>query len=137
MSRDAAVMVEWADGTYRFRLAFAQLVDMQQQRDCGPWVLHERLRVGTWSVEDVVETLRYGLLGAGDLPAKQVAALIKTYVLDRPDWIVNAMVAQQVLGAALVGIPEAAPPKKETAAPTPETTGSTPPATTETASSAA
>jgi hypothetical protein len=104
MSRDASIELDWADGTYAFRLAWGELEKLQEACDAGPYVILGRLNDGSWRIGDISNTIRLGLLGGGMTP---VEALTKTreYVEKRPP-VENLMTAQAILSAGLVGAPE-------------------------------
>lgn len=114
MSRDASIDLDWADGTYAFRLAWGELEKLQEACDAGPYVILNRLNDGSWRVGDISNTIRLGLIGGGMAP---VDALTKTreYVEKRPP-AENLMFAQAILSAGLVGAPDEEPGKKGEAA---------------------
>jgi hypothetical protein len=134
MSRDAAITLDWADGTYAFRLPWGQLAELQEKTGCGPQFLLSRLVAGSWKVEDLRETIRLGLIGGGAEPLKALD-LVRRYVEQRP-LLESVMPARAILTAALVGAPGEDWPGKdapgETKAPDPSPTdGSTSPGSTE------
>ncbi|MGB3044539.1 MAG: gene transfer agent family protein [Xanthobacteraceae bacterium] len=104
MSRDASITLDWADGTFPFRLAWGELEKLQEACDAGPYVILNRLVDNSWRVGDISNVIRLGLLGGGMTP---VEALTKTreYVEKRPP-VENLMTAQAILSAGLVGAPE-------------------------------
>lgn len=104
MSRNASVELDWADGTYQFRLAWGQLIELQEKTDAGPFVVLNRLSGGTWKLEDISHVIRLGLIGGGQKPTDALR-LTRTYVEERPP-LENVLVAQTILGSALVGAPE-------------------------------
>ncbi|WP_454684885.1 gene transfer agent family protein [Ancylobacter moscoviensis] len=104
MPTDARIELDWADGTYAFRLAIGQLAELQEKTNAGPLVLFERLRTGTWRVEDITNTVRLGLIGGGMAPADALKK-VRTYVEERP-WTENVPVAMMIVMAALYGSPE-------------------------------
>ncbi|MCW0235281.1 MAG: gene transfer agent family protein [Ferrovibrio sp.] len=104
MSRDARIELDWADGTYSFRLAWAQLAELQEKTDAGPFVVLQRLTSGTWRVEDISHTIRLGLIGGGMAPADALKK-VRAYVEDRPP-TESTIFAQGILMAALYGAPE-------------------------------
>jgi hypothetical protein len=104
MSRDASVELDFGDGTYTFRLAWGQLVNLQEACDAGPYVILERLMVGSWKMADVRETIRYGLIGGGQTPA-QALKMVREYVEARPP-VENLLAARAILSAGLMGAPE-------------------------------
>lgn len=103
MSRSGAIELKWADGLHAFRLAYGELRELQEKCDAGPMFVLTRLETGSWLVDDVVETIRLGLIGGG-AEALDALRLVERYVKDRPAWLLNVKVAQAVLGAALLGV---------------------------------
>lgn len=104
MARDARIELDWADGTYAFRLAWGQLVELQEKCDAGPYVVLNRLYGGQWKVEDIANVIRLGLIGGGAKPADALR-LTRTYVEAYPP-LDNVLIAQAVLAAGLQGAPE-------------------------------
>lgn len=104
MARDGSITLGWADGEYRFRLAWAQLRALQEACDAGPGHVLERLQTNRWRIEDIEQVLFQGLLGGG-MEAAQVRRLIRAYVQEQPLGE-NVMIAQAVLAAAVVGAPD-------------------------------
>lgn len=113
MSRDASISVAWGDGEHRFRLAIGQLRELQEKADAGPAEILDRLSSGRWRINDVRETVRLGLIGGGMSPPEAHKLTVR-YVDDRP-WLESVPIAQAVLMAALIGVPEE-PVGKEAAA---------------------
>lgn len=104
MSRDARIELDWADGTYAFRLAWGQLIELQEKCDAGPYVVLNRLYGGQWKMEDIVHVVRLGLIGGGTKPADALR-LTRAYVEGYPP-LDNVLIAQAVLAAGLQGAPE-------------------------------
>ena len=104
MSRDASLTLDWADGTYAFRLGWSELEKLQEACDAGPYVILQRLTAGTWRVGDIAHSLRLGLIGGGMAP---VAALnkVREYVEKRPPGE-NVLPAHAVLSAGCMGAPD-------------------------------
>ena len=102
MSRDAKITLTWADDDYVFRLGWAELEELQEKCDAGPYVLLTRMHDDTWRMADIAETIRLGLIGGGMEP---VAALkrVRTYVKKRVP-MENLPFAQAILSAAVVGV---------------------------------
>lgn len=113
MNRDASITFDWADGTYTFRLLIDQIRALQEKRDSGPEEIWERLVSGKWRVEDIVETIRLGLIGGG-LKPDAALTLSRRYVEKRPPGE-NKLAAIVILAAAIYGVPDE-PLKKETGA---------------------
>ena len=104
MSRDASISFEWGGEERAFRLAWGQLAKLQEARDCGPYVLLDRLVSGTWRVEDIREVIRWGLIGGG-MSQEEAAKLIRLHVEGFPP-VENLAAAQRIMGAGCVGAPD-------------------------------
>lgn len=122
MSRDASITLDWADGTYPFRLAWGELEKLQEACDSGPYVILNRLIDGSWRLADISAVIRCGLIGGGMSPADALKK-VRLYVEDRPP-MENLTIAQAVLSAGIVGAPDEDVEKKAVAA-NPAETGST------------
>lgn len=114
MSRDGSVTLPFADGDYTFRLAWGELITLQEERDAGAYVLLDRLLTGRWHVQDISSVLRLGLIGGGMEPVPALK-MVRTYVEARPP-MESLVYAQRVLGAAIAGTPEEEVGKKSEAA---------------------
>ncbi|WGG61946.1 gene transfer agent family protein [Brucella intermedia] len=104
MSRDAKIELDWADGTYTFRLGWGEFSRLQEACDAGPWVILERVKNNEWKTEDLRETIRYGLIGAGMEPTKALK-LVREYVETRP-LSESVVFAHLILSAGIFGAPE-------------------------------
>lgn len=62
----------WGDGEYEFHLRLGEVRELQTKTGVGPFRLFERIRKHDWFIDDLRETLRLGLIGAG---MENVAAL--------------------------------------------------------------
>lgn len=132
MSFDGSIALVWAGDERTFRLGIAELLALQDKRASGPLEIEARLRFGTWRIEDIQETIRIGLLGAG-VEAKSARALVDANVREGRI-TANVLTAHAILLNALQGDPEELVGKKaEAATETPETIVSPPPPSTETA----
>lgn len=122
----AEVPLNWGDGEYLFRLTVNGLIELEEK--CGsPFTeVFRRLMAGAYSINDVRETVRLGLIGGGMEPGKALA-LVRRYVDARPK-AESQKAAQAVLGATLFGFEDAPLGKAEAAPESPS--GSTPPPST-------
>jgi len=126
MSRVGKIDLEFGDGWHCFRLRIGELIELQEKCDAGPPLILARLQASAWNVPDVRETIRIGLIGGG-ATAHEAHKLVFRYVDEVPDWQLNALVAGQILAAALYGVEEEPTPKKsdgETGAPSSPTENS-------------
>lgn len=142
---DAAVELDWADGTYRFRLALAQLEELQEKvngwrvklgaQPIGPRTLLAQLdAIDVWQ-GDVNEVIRLGLIGGatpgdGMTPTKALQ-IVKRYGAGVRPLAESSMVARAVLAAAIVGVPDdpVGKPEAEQAETEATTASSSPPST--------
>lgn len=85
MRRHGAIEIDWADGTYTFRLGLAQIEEIEEKRDVSLFSLHRRLspQIRDARLADIREVLRIGLIGGGAKPADALA-LVRRYVDERP-----------------------------------------------------
>lgn len=127
MAKATHVTIDWADGTYTFRLPIGQLEEHDELCGAGPLTVLTRLANGTWRVPDVRETIRLGLIGGGTV-ATDALKLVRRYVDGLP-LLQSVPVALVVLAAALRGEDEIIAGKNGAAQPVtqPEATGSTSP----------
>ncbi len=101
MNRDGLLTHAWADGTYTFRLAWGQLIMLQEACDCGPFILLQRMAAGAWKVEEISHVIRLGLIGGGMEPVPALK-LVETYVERRPP-MESAEMAIRILSEGVVG----------------------------------
>lgn len=120
MSRDGSVTLTWGDGDHRFRLAWAQLIELQEATEAGPAMVLKRLMDGSWRVADISATLRLGLIGGGMEPIAALK-LVRAYCEARPP-MESLVFAQAVLSVALLGSPEDEPKKSAAEEPSMSTT---------------
>lgn len=104
MSHDARVTVAWGDSpATTFRLAIAQIAELEEKCGIGVAALHRRVASGDWYVRDLTETIRLGLIGGGATPVAALK-LVSRYVEQRP-LLESQPVAELILSAALIGVP--------------------------------
>jgi len=118
MSRDAAITLDWADGSYTFRLAWGELEMLQEATNVGPWVVWQRLHAQTCKIGDISHTIRLGLIGGGKTPAEALA-LTRQYVEARPPGE-NLDIAYLIISAGLHGAPDETVGEMEAASPAAE-----------------
>jgi hypothetical protein len=105
MSFDGSIELTWGGDVRKFRLGIDELLALQEKRNSGPLEIVARLQLGAWRIEDITETLRIGLVGAGTgTPAEATGArdLVERNV--RPGRITsNVLTALAILLTALQG----------------------------------
>lgn len=71
--------VVWPGGEHEFRFAIGELRALEQRLDCGVAVVLTRLLSGQFKIDDVFETLRLGLQGAGMTEQQAIRTIEKAY----------------------------------------------------------
>ncbi len=108
MSADGSVELVFGGDLRRFRLDIANLIALQEKRNCGPLEIVSRLQLGVWRLEDITETIRLGLIGGGGGTADEAKAarqLVDDNV--KPGNITpHALTALAILLVALQGVPD-------------------------------
>lgn len=118
MSAFGTIELPFGDGVYNFCLSqYAQIFEHQDKCGItavgaddsrilipsGPKETYDRLRLGSWRLADIRETIRLGLIGGGAKPTEALV-LVQRYVDARPQ-VENVELAWRILAAALVGPP--------------------------------
>ncbi len=103
MAINGEVELTWGDGEHKFNIAkIGQVLELEDKCNCGVSEVYNRIREGRWRFNDLHETIRLGLIGAGMEPPKAMV-LVRRYVDDRP-WVESVQVALLILMSALVGV---------------------------------
>lgn len=103
MSRTAKIQLVF-DEAREFRLGIGQLEELQERTDAGPEELFSRLGGSTWRVADIQQTLRLGLIGAGEKVG--VAALLVERNAGPGNLIEWKDHCRAILYAAMAGAPD-------------------------------
>jgi hypothetical protein len=104
----------WGDGEHKFNIAkIGQVLELEEKCGAGIATILNRLRTGTFYVNDFRETLRLGLIGGGMAPPVAMR-MIRRYLDERP-WQESVLPAMHVIAAAMVGVPGDEVGKKPTA----------------------
>lgn len=120
--------IVWVGGEHRFRLGLGELRALQKNCDAGPEQIFNRIRLGNWRIDDLIEVLRLGLIGSGEMEQKAAGPFIAN-LFDKHPALTFKLTALAVLAAALLpmegqeaeGKPEAASPDDGTSPPSTET----------------
>ena len=85
MSRHGAAELDWADGTYTFRLGLAEIEELEEKRDLSLFALARRLSPAERDARlaDIREVLRLGLVGGGMKPVDALTK-VRKYADERP-----------------------------------------------------
>ncbi len=84
--------------------SWGQLRKIEEARRCGISEVLTRLDEGRWYVDDIVDVLRFGLIGGGLSPEK-ATQLISLYVEPVP-LQGHVLTAKAALLAVLIGLPD-------------------------------
>ncbi|MBU3262061.1 gene transfer agent family protein [Roseovarius sp. PS-C2] len=93
------VRLSWVGGEHPFALPLGRLRALQENCNAGPEEVFNRLRLGRWHVDDVLEPIRLGLIGGG-MPDGDAGPLV-TRIADQGDLIGLKLTAIAVLASAL------------------------------------
>jgi hypothetical protein len=121
MSRDGSCELPFNGQRTFFKLTWRELMKIQEACDAGPYVVLDRLVSGRWRLQDISETIKWGLIGGG-MSQNAAIRMVETEVEGRPP-LENLVIAQKVLGAGVVGTSEEDVGKKSEAANPEEATG--------------
>jgi hypothetical protein len=111
MSRDATIELTFAGDERKFTLAYVNLLALQDACDAGYLEIYDRLANNRARAEDVFETLRIGLIGAG-VDAKIAKRWVEQNLIPLA---ASRMAAQLVLGGCIAGDPREQVGKEEAA----------------------
>lgn len=133
MSLDASFTQVWAGDERVFRLGIGELLALEEKRDLGCAEILNRISSAQWRIADVKEPIRLGLMGGG-VEAKRAKELVEDNVV--PGRLLEAAVlARNILLAALVAPSDEPVGKDDAATEAPEANASPLPHSTEQAQS--
>jgi len=109
--------IVWIGGEHCFRLGLGELRALQRVCDAGPERLYRRLLSGDYMVDDLIEPIRLGLIGSGEMTASEAGPFVTGLVEKHPKMLFK-VVAAEIMARSLVpmegqddeGKPEAASP---------------------------
>lgn len=106
MSAPGTVLIAWAGGEHEFCISkVGHILALERTCDAGLGVISARLETGQWRLNDIRETIRLGLIGAGMSPTDAMS-LVQNFV-DAGPLKHYVLVAYAILQAHIVGsIPE-------------------------------
>jgi hypothetical protein len=103
VSRDAKVVLTFLDGEeYLFRLAWGQLIRLQESRKLGPFVIFDRLHGDDWMVEDIRDVIRFGFVGGG-MAEVDALKLVRQFVEAEPPFRRSLQLARKIMEAGVIG----------------------------------
>ena len=94
-------VLHFGDGEYNFKLTLEAIYSLQAATHEGLGFIYRSVLTGTFKIEHIVETVRFGLIGGGMSP-KDASGLINTYGdhIPKSDW---ASLATTILVATMDG----------------------------------
>lgn len=95
--------VNWLGGEHDFALGIGELRKLQDGCDAGPEEVFNRLRRGNWRVNDLIETIRLGLIGSGAMTTAAAGPFVVTIFEQHPIAPLK-LTAITILAAALLGV---------------------------------
>lgn len=98
----AKVELNWEGGEHIFALRIGELRALQDKCDAGPEEVFNRLRLGSWRVNDILEVIRLGLIGGG-MSRAEAGPLVAQITEDRPI-LSFKITAIAILAASLLGV---------------------------------
>ena len=108
----------WVGGEHSFLLTLGNLRALQDACNAGPNEIYERIRAGTWRIDDLFETIRQGLIGGG--MAVDAASELTTRLFNQHPLDAFTATALSVIIAALVGVDDDQPGELSGETPPPE-----------------
>lgn len=96
------VSLTWIGGEHTFALGIGELRALQTATNAGPEELLHRMAAKAWRVDDLVEILRLGLIGGGEIRDPEAGRLV-VRLADLHGWIALREPAFRVLARALTG----------------------------------
>ena len=100
MSRSGKTRLEFGPDEQTFRLAFGELVELEEATRMGAGLVLERLEFNEATRNEISSVLRIGLIGGGMEPMKALA-MVRRYCHEIADWVENQKRAANVLRGAL------------------------------------
>lgn len=113
-----AITLSWIGGEHPFCLPLGGIRAVQERCDAGPEQLLQRMSLGHWRVDELVEIIRQGLIGGG-MPMPDATRLVADMAELHP-LIELKMPAFEVLRHALTGPADDKPGKDQGGAQVPE-----------------
>ena len=116
------ISINWVGGEPQFALTIGNLRALQASCDAGPEQILHRITDGTWRIDDLIETLRQGLIGGGFKPETDAGPMV-IRAAEQSGLAALRIPALRVLQASLLGEwdePAEKPTGAETGAEAPE-----------------
>lgn len=95
--------LQWPGGEHDFALPLGQLRALQDATNAGPEEVFNRLRIGAWRVDDLIDVIRLGLVGSGEMASKDATKFVVA-LFDKHPPIQFKLTALAIMAAALLGV---------------------------------
>lgn len=95
--------LNWPGGEHDFALNIGQLRALQDSCNAGPEEVFNRLRLGNWRVNDLIEPIRLGLIGSGAMTTQEAGPAVLA-LMNQHAIIEFKLTAISILAAALLGV---------------------------------
>lgn len=101
------ITLVWPGGEHSFALRLGELRALQGACDAGPEQILNRILIGAWRVDDIIETIRLGLIGGG-MPDRDARDLVRrmTEGEERRGLLAYRQLALQIIMASLSADPD-------------------------------
>lgn len=99
-------MLVWDGGEHPFRLGIGELRALQSATGVGPLFLLGRITGSQWFVDDIIETVRLGLIGGGMDPSEAKRLTDRVFIENTPALHRSMLLATRVLRDAVMGEPD-------------------------------
>jgi hypothetical protein len=101
------ITLVWPGGEHTFALRLGELRALQGACDAGPEQILNRIIAGVWRVDDIVETVRLGLIGGG-MPDGEARKLVRrmTEGEGRRGLLAYRQIALQIIMASIAADPD-------------------------------
>ena len=101
MSEERGEELEWAGGEHRFFLSVREIRILQEKTDCGPMFLFNKFNSATWLIDDLLHTIRLGLIGGG-MNGTKARKLVEQTVEESGDFLSFVPLASTIIQISLV-----------------------------------
>ena len=99
--------IVWPGGEHTFMLNIGELRALEQKTNAGAFVTMTRLLTSQWHIDDVIATIRLGLMGGGMTDAESKKTLDKALDLASPYKL--AITAAEILNHSIMWDEDDAP----------------------------
>lgn len=99
-------MYVWEGGEHPFALGIGELRALQSATGVGPLFLLGRITGSQWLVDDIIETVRLGLIGGGMTPVDAKKLTDRVFTENTPALYRSMLLATRILRDAVMGEPD-------------------------------